>query len=134
MKRENNQIHYGLIVVFVCLRITLPHYHHYAHIYEGIELLKCLYILSNVCLRLSQFSMILYAIYGAVCGQLTHFSYNECANTCTSSYYHHQVGSMTHLSLFRARSLKNDKRCISCYIPIRTILLRDMTKRVTTGS
>ena len=38
----NNRIHYDPMVVFVCLHITLPHYHHYADISEGIELLKCL--------------------------------------------------------------------------------------------
>ena len=29
-------------MILVCLHITLPHYHHYADVSEGIELLKCL--------------------------------------------------------------------------------------------
>ena len=29
MMFENNRVHYGLMVVFVCLHITLPHYHRY---------------------------------------------------------------------------------------------------------
>ena len=36
-----------------------------------------------------------------VCIQLTHFSCGDCENTCTSSYYHHQIGSMTHFRLLR---------------------------------
>ena len=41
-------------------------------------------------------SIILHAIYGAVYIQLTHFSYDDCGDACTLSYYHHQIGSMTH--------------------------------------
>ena len=36
---------------------------------------------------------------------LTHFSYTDYENTCILSYYHHQMGSMTNLPLFRIRSL-----------------------------
>ena len=42
MMCTNNQVHYGLMVVLIHLHITLPHYHHYADISEGIELKKCL--------------------------------------------------------------------------------------------
>ena len=38
----NYRVHYGLMVVLVCLRITLPLHHHYADAPEGIELPKCL--------------------------------------------------------------------------------------------
>ena len=38
----NNGIHYGLLVVFICVHITLPPYHHYADVSESTELLKCL--------------------------------------------------------------------------------------------
>ena len=41
---------------------------------------------------------------GAVCIQLTHFSYDDCENTCTcnlSHYHHRQIGSMSYLPLFR---------------------------------
>ena len=37
----NGRVHYGLMVVYDYLHITLPHYHHYTDVYEGIELLKC---------------------------------------------------------------------------------------------
>ena len=36
----NNRVHYGPMIVFVCLHITLPQYHHYYDVSEGIELLK----------------------------------------------------------------------------------------------
>ena len=42
MMCSNNWVHYGPMVIFICLHITLPHYRHYAHISESIELLKCL--------------------------------------------------------------------------------------------
>ena len=38
------------------------------------------------------------------CIQLTHVSYDDCEHMCTLSYYHHQIGSMTHLSLLKVRS------------------------------
>ena len=38
----NDRVHYDPMVIFVCLQITLLHYHHYADVSEGIELLKCL--------------------------------------------------------------------------------------------
>ena len=53
------------------------------------------------------------AIYGAVCIQLTHFCYADCENTCTLSYYHHQIGRMTPLPLFRVRSWNNGMCCMS---------------------
>ena len=36
----NNRIHYGPMVVFVCLHFTRPHYRHYADVCDCIELLK----------------------------------------------------------------------------------------------
>ena len=42
MRCANNWVHYDTMVVFVCLHIILPHYHKYAELSEGIELLKCL--------------------------------------------------------------------------------------------
>ena len=72
-----------------------------------------------MCLRLSQFSQLSFMlIYGAVRIQLTHVSYDDFENTCILLYCHHQIGSMTHLSLFRVRSWNNDIRCMSFYILI----------------
>ena len=107
--------HYGLLVVYDYLHITLPHYHHYAELSEGIELLKCLSdifwleCVSNIRWVLS---IILHAIYVVVCIQLTHFSYDDCENTCTWSFYYNQIGSMTHLPLFRFRSWHNGIHCM----------------------
>ena len=39
-----------------------------------------------------------------------------CENTCTLSYNHHQIGSMTHLPLFGGRSWNNGMRGMSFYI------------------
>ena len=38
----NNRIHYGPMVVFVCLHFALPHCNNYADVSEGIGLLKYL--------------------------------------------------------------------------------------------
>ena len=87
----HNGIHYDSMVVFVCLHITLPHYHHYADLSEGNELLKCLS--GTFCLELECVSKIktilstsFHPIYGAVCIQLTHLFYDDCENTCTLSH------------------------------------------------
>ena len=107
----NNQMHYDLVIVFICLQITLPHY----DLSEGTELLKCLSC--TFCLEcVSIFSIIFHAIHGAVCIQLTHLSYDDCENTCTLSYYHHEIGSMRHLPLFRVRLWNNGTRRMSFYI------------------
>ena len=52
----NNRVNYGLMVLFICFTLHYLIYHHYADISEGIKLLKCLYILSSLYLRLNQFS------------------------------------------------------------------------------
>ena len=49
----NIRIRFGLQIVLVCLYSTPSHYHHWANLSEGIELVKCL---SNVWVRLSIFS------------------------------------------------------------------------------
>ena len=71
-------VHYGLMVVYGYLHIILPHYHHYADLNEGMELLKCL---SDIfCLEcLSKIR--LFHSHRALCIQLTHFSYDGCENT-----------------------------------------------------
>ena len=61
-----NRVHYGPMVAFLCLNIKLPHYHHYAALSEGIELLKGLSVnsVSRVCLRFSQFSQLCFQYMG----------------------------------------------------------------------
>ena len=103
----NNKVHYDPMVVFLCLHITLPHYHHDADLYESVELLKyvsCISCLECVSEIKSILKIIFHAIYGAVRIQLIYFSYDYCENMCTLSNHHHQFGSMTHLPLFRVRS------------------------------
>ena len=92
----NNRVHYDLKVVFVCLHTKLPYYYHYTDLTESIEFRNCL--LGTLCIKCvfkikSIHSLIVHAIYEAAHIQLTHFSYNDCENTCTLSYYHHQIGS-----------------------------------------
>ena len=87
----NNREHYGPMVVSGCLHITLPHYRHYADLSEGTKLLKCLsdtFCLEWVSAIKSILSIIFHAVYGAVCIQLSHFSYDVCENTNTLSCYH----------------------------------------------
>ena len=70
------RVHYGPMVVFLCLNIKLPHYHHYADLSEGIELLKCLSVnsVSLVCLRFSQFSQLSFMQYMGLCLLSLHIS------------------------------------------------------------
>lgn len=49
MMCANENVHFGLKIVFVCLHITLPHYHHYAEISEDIELLNACQVHSVEC-------------------------------------------------------------------------------------
>ena len=93
--------------------------HH--HLSESFELLECLS--STFCLEcVSKITSILstsfLAIYGDVRIQLTNFSYDEFDNICTSFYYHHHIGSMTHLPSFRVKSWNNVMHCMHFYILI----------------
>ena len=63
----NNRVHYGPMVVFVCLLITLPHYHSYADLSEVIDFLTCLSgIFCHDCVSKikSVLSIILYSYMG----------------------------------------------------------------------
>ena len=79
MMCANDRVHYGPMIVFVCLHITVPHYHHYADISEGIGLLK-LHSVQCVSNIKSILSSNFPEIYGAVCIRFTHFSSNDCEN------------------------------------------------------
>ena len=63
-------------------------------------------------------SIIFHVIYGAVYIQLSHLFLDEYENRCTLSYNYHQIGSMTHLLLFRVRSWNNGILCMFFYILI----------------
>ena len=97
MRCASNKVHYDPMVLYVCLHITLPHYHHYADLSESNELLKCLsgsFSLECVSKIKSILSTFFHAIYRAVRLRLTQFSYDDCENMCTLSSYHHQIGSI----------------------------------------
>ena len=111
-----HRVHTDPMAVLVCLHITVPNYHHYGDISEGIGVLKCLsgtFCLKCVSKIKSILSIIFDAIYWAVPMQLTHCSYNDYENTRASCYYHNQIGSMTHSPFSRVRSCNNGMRCIS---------------------
>ena len=120
MMCANNQVYYGPVVVFVFLHIiTLPHYYHSADVVEVIGSLKCLSgTFWRVCKIKSIFSILFHAIYGAMCIQLTHLSYDDCAYTCTLSYCHHQIGNLNHLLLFTVKSWNNGMRCMCILITV----------------
>ena len=118
MMCANNRVHYEPMAVFVCLYITLPRYYHHGDLSDGIGLPKCL--LGTFCLKcvfkIKKISSIIFnAINGDMRFQLTHSCY-DCENACTLCYYHHQIGSMTHLALFRVKSWNNGMRFMSFYI------------------
>ena len=98
--------------IFTRRSYSLPHYHHYADLFES-ELLK--WMAGTFCLECVSkiepiLSIIFHAIYEAVRIQVTHLSYDDYENVCTLSYNLHQIGSMTHLPLFRVRSWNNGVR------------------------
>ena len=103
MMCANDKVHYYPMVVFVCLHITLPHYHHHADLSESIEFIKCLsgtFCFESAPTIKSILSIIFHATCGAVRIQLSHLSYDDCEYMCTLSYY--QMGSMTHSPMFRS--------------------------------
>ena len=65
------------------------------------------------------------AIYGAVCIQPTDFPCDNCENTRTLSYYHQQIGGMTHLPL----GLGHCMRYIPFYV-LTFIVLLSFTRAV----
>ena len=82
--------------------------------------------------------VIFHAIDGAVCIQLTHFSCDDCKNTCTLFHHHWQIGSMHHLLLFVlgherlvcTLCLSMTLFCISIFIQI--VLLHSMFPLLST--
>ena len=59
------------------------------------------HILSSVCVWWSQFLHYFYAIYRAVCYQLTHLTSNHYENIWTLSYCNNKIGSMVHFVFVR---------------------------------
>ena len=99
--------------------ITMPTYPMY---WSSKMLVR--YILSIVCLWLSQFCRLSFIQYLGLCvfSLPTYFM----MIVCTLSYYHHQIGSLTYVLLFRVRSWHNGTRCMSLYVLIEpTIMLEE---------
>ena len=114
---------YGPMVVFVSLHFILPHYHHYAYVFEGVGRMKYLSgTLCQVCLWLSPFSQLSFMQYMG----LWVFSVLNSRMMIVkiweyvySIYYHrHQIRSMAHLPLFKLRSWNNRMRYMSFNIII----------------
>ena len=79
------------------------------------------YILSSVCLWLYQFSAISHAIYawGCVYSAYPFLLQWLWEYVYLLSYHHHQIGSMTNLSLFWVKPWNNGMRCMSFYMLIK---------------
>ena len=114
------------IIEYIMARWSYPFHLHYFIIANLRTYLKVLNF-SNACVVHSVecmskiktlLSIIIDAIYGALCFLLAHFSWDDCENTCTLSYCHHQIGSMNHLSLHRIRPWNNRTRSMSLYVLI----------------
>ena len=94
MMCANDKAHYDLMVVFVYLHITLPHYHYYADLFESIELVKCLS--GTFCLKyVSKIKPILSIIFHGCAYSAYPFCHDDYENMCTLSYCHHQTESIT---------------------------------------
>ena len=117
MMYANNQIHYGPMVIFICLLFTLPHCHHFANLSEGWTSEKLVrYILLSVCLRLSQFSQSSFMQCMGLCVFSLPISRMIIVRICVLYLIIIiKIGSMTHLPLFRVRSRNNGICCTSFY-------------------
>ena len=114
MMCANNRVHYDPMGVLVCLHIALPHYHHYADISRGIELLKCLS--DTFCIEcVSKIKSILSIIFSS---NIWDCAYSAYPCLWWWSYYYDKIESMTHLPLFRVRSGNDGMRCMHFYIQI----------------
>ena len=100
----NNRVYYGLMVVFVCLHTTLPHYHHSTYLKVLNFWNTCqLYFVECVSKIKSILSIIFHAICGAV-DRLCVVSLPRAISlvmtvriSVSLYYYYHQIRSMNHL-------------------------------------
>ena len=74
------------------------------------------YISSSVWIKLSIFSLLSIIQYMGLCVFSLPISLVMIERICTSSYNHHQIGSMNYYPLFKVRSCKNGMRCMPLYI------------------
>ena len=97
------------MVVFVCLHITLPHYHHYAAVSESIEVLKCYQVHSVECVSKT---VNIHALH-----ELCVFSL-PISLVMIVTIRVLQIGNMNHLPPFMDRSWDNGMHCMSFYVLI----------------
>ena len=75
-------------------------------------------------------SIIIHAIYEAVCVELSIPSFTDCENISTSSHYPHQIRSMNHLPMFRDRWGNHGMCCICCYVLVVLFFFQGQLKPV----
>ena len=78
-----------LKAVFICLHMTMPHYHPSGDLSERIGPTNAWQIYSAGCVSKINciLTIIFYAIYGAVLFRLNNFSFADCDNIFTSSHF-----------------------------------------------
>ena len=101
-------LHYLIIIIIILLFLS-----------EGMNIWNAFQVSYVGCLSKMKpiFSVIVHAIYGSVCFQLTHFSCDDYENMYIC-YRHHEVGSINHESLLRVRLWNNSMCCMSLYVLI----------------
>ena len=81
----NNRIHHGpIVVLFVCTLSNIIIIQPYLKVLNVLIAYQ-VHSVEFVSRNKSILSIIFHAIYGAVCIQLTHSSYDDFQNICTSS-------------------------------------------------
>ena len=107
----NNLLHHDLMVIFVfcTLYYSLASFCRYffkvMNFYNVCQVhsAECVYRIRKI------FSILWYAIYGAMCIQLTNFcddGYEIACTTHSPHTHHYQIGNMNDLPLFKVRSWK----------------------------
>ena len=102
--------------IFTLRHIISSYYHHYAEFFiasDKICIWNAYQVYSVKCVSKCRpiLTIIWFAMYGDMRYQLTHFPIDVRENISTS-YYHHQIGDVTHQSSFRARQLNCGMRCM----------------------
>ena len=91
MMYVNDKLHYGLTIVLLCLQLTIYLDHHYTDSTVGLKHTKCLLgIFCRVCGQIHFWRNLWGCVFSA-----DKFSFGDSANSCASSYYHHnQIGTV----------------------------------------
>ena len=117
--------HITLLLSLLCFVLLCLYHQFWIHVMYILLFVRCVSKIKSI------LSIIFHAIYGAVCIQLTHFSYTDCENTWTLSYYQHQIGSMTYLPLFRVRSWNNSMWGVYVFLHNNDVIMSMMASQIT---